>query len=101
MTDFKEKKVKIIWGSNKDTPVYFANQLQISHAGGGEFHITFGHLVPPLTHGLEEKDIPDTLEINTLFTIVISPKSMKDFVSVLVGNLKTYDEKAEDKKNDN
>lgn len=88
-----EKLIRIVWGSNENIPTQYANQLQVSHAGGTEFHITFGHLVPPLTIGLEESELPDKVTIKPLTTIVASPDVMRAFVKILVENLENFDKK--------
>ena len=88
--NFVEKKVKLVWGSAQDIPIYYANHIQITHGGGLEFHITYGHLRPPLTHGLKDSELPDTVEIMPVVTLVISPQSMVNFVEVIKGNLDNY-----------
>ena len=87
----KEKMVRVVWGSNENTPVLYANHIQVTHAGGTEFHVTFGHLSPPLTFGLDESEIPDKVIVKPLTTIVTSPDVMRAFVDVLKGNLAQFD----------
>ncbi|MEW6086660.1 MAG: DUF3467 domain-containing protein [Chloroflexota bacterium] len=87
----KEKKVRVVWGSNENTPVFYANHIQVTHAGGTEYHITFGHLNPPLTFGLDESEIPNELVVKPLTTIVASPDVMKAFVEVLKGNVAQFE----------
>ena len=94
----REKKIRLIWGSNDDTPVLYANHIQVSHSGGTEFHITFGHLSPPLTVGLDENELPTELTIKPLMTIVSSPDVMKAFVQVLSDNFKNFEKKDQAKK---
>jgi hypothetical protein len=90
-TPKKEKMLRVVWGTNENTPVLYANNIQVSHAGGTEFHITFGHLSPPLTLGLEESELPDKVVIKPLTTIVTSPAVMRAFVEVLKGNLAQFE----------
>lgn len=90
----KRKEVRLVWGSPEGLPIY-ANQLQVSHAGGNEFHIYFGYSAPPLTHGLSEDEIdalPNELTIKTLTNIVVTPDMMKAIVRVLSNNLEKYEE---------
>jgi hypothetical protein len=96
--ELKEKRIRLVWGSNENTPVAYANHIQVSHAGETEFHITFGHLSPPLTVGLEEDELPEKVFIKPLITIVSSPDVMRAFVQVLKDNLEAFDEKDQAKK---
>jgi hypothetical protein len=89
----KEKTVRIVWGSNESTPALYANHIQVSHAGETEFHITFGHLSPPLTFGLEEHELPEQLTVKPLVAIVTSPDVMKAFVRVLTDNLENFEKR--------
>lgn len=89
----KEKTVRVVWGSNENTPVLYANHIQVSHAGETEFHITFGHLNPPLTVGLEEYELPEELTVKPLVTIVTSPDVMRAIVRVLVDNLENFEKR--------
>lgn len=87
----KEKMLRIAWGSNENTPVQYANHILVTYAGGTEFHITFGHLNPPLTLGMDESELPEIVTIKPLTTIVTSPEVMKAFVEVLKGNLAQFE----------
>jgi hypothetical protein len=98
--EIREKKIRLVWGPNENTPVSYANHIQVSHAGETEFHITFGHLSPPLTVGLEEDELPDQVFIKPLITIVTSPDVMRAFVKVLSDNLKNFENKIQDRKED-
>jgi len=91
MTEIREKKVRLNWGSLKDVPQKYANHLQVSFMGGTEFHITFGHLTPPLTHGLDEKDLPSELEIEPTVVIITSHESMKAFIKVLSESMEHFE----------
>lgn len=91
----KEKMLRIVWGSNENTPVQYANHIQVTFAGGTEFHITFGHLNPPLTVGLDESELPEKITIKPLTTIVTSPEVMKAFVEVLKSNLAQFENRKE------
>ena len=85
-----DKVVRLVWGPTDDTPVRYSNQMSVSFAGSTEFHITFGHLSPPLA-GLDENEIPDVLSIKPIITIVTSPDVMRAFVQALKGNLDNFE----------
>jgi len=93
----KEKKVRVVWGSNETTPVLYANHIQVTHAGGTEYHITFGHLNPPLTFGLDESEIPNELVVKPIITIVASPDVMRAFVEVLKGNVAQFEARTKER----
>lgn len=95
--ELKEKQIRIIWGSDEDIPTLYANNLVISHAGGSEFHLTFGHLIPPLTIGLEEIELPDFVHIKPVARIVVGTEAMKKFVEVINDNYQKYLETQEGK----
>ena len=95
---FLEKPIRLIWDSPKDIPVTYSNHLQVTHAGGNEFTIFFGYLTPLLTYGLTEEEInnlPDTLTIQPLTQIVVTPEFMKRIVEVLTDNLANYEKNFE------
>jgi hypothetical protein len=87
----KEKMVRVVWGSNENTPVLYANHIQVTHAGRTDFHVTFGHLSPPLKMGAEESELQDKLTVKPLVTIVTSPDAMRSFVAVLNGSLADFE----------
>ena len=89
--EVKQKIIRLVWGSPDELPTVFANQLQVSHGGGPEFHIFFGHATPPLTYGLEEAEIPDKLKIKPVAKIVVTPDMMRAIVRVLSENLENFD----------
>ena len=93
--EIKEKAIRLFWESPDSLPVY-ANHLQVTHAGGNEFHIYFGYSAPPLTYGLTEEEIealPDKITIKPLTNIVITPEMMRVIVKVMSENLANYEEK--------
>ena len=96
--EIKEKAIRLIWDSPEGLPAY-ANQIQVTHAGGNDFHIYFGYVAPPLTHGLKEEieEMPDKLSIKPLTNIVITPDMMRAIVQVLSDNLDKYDEREKGK----
>ena len=85
-----EKTIRLIWGSTADLPALFANHIQVSHAGGNEFHIFFGHATPPLTHGMEYDEIPDKIEVKTLTNIIVTPEMMKTIIEIFSSNYENY-----------
>jgi hypothetical protein len=89
-----EKPIRLVWDSPEDVPVTYSNHLQVTHAGGNEFTIFFGYLTPLLTHGLTEEEIaglPDTMHIEPLTQIVVTPEFMKQIVEVFSKNLANYE----------
>jgi hypothetical protein len=97
----EERKIRLIWDNADDTPSYYANHMQVSFGGGTEFHITFGHLSPPLTFGLEEHELPEEIKIKPSVEIVASPDVMRAFVKVLVGNLENYEKSMLEREKEN
>ncbi|MBC8438080.1 MAG: hypothetical protein H8D87_00130 [Deltaproteobacteria bacterium] len=93
-----EKAIRIIWGSAEDLPALYANNLYISHGGENEFHLFFGHLTPPITHGLTEDEMPDNVEIKPVAKIVVTPEMMGEFLQVLNDNYEKLLNKKEGKK---
>jgi len=85
-----EKIMRLVWGNTDETPVQYANQMAVSYAGGSEFHITFGHLLPPIG-AMDVSELPDNLTIKPIITIVASPDVMRSFVKVLVENLEGFE----------
>jgi hypothetical protein len=100
MPDKQEKAIRIVWGSEENTEVVYANQILVSHAGDTEFNLVFGLLTPPLTIGFSESELPDQLKIKPVAHIVTSPDVMKAFIRVLVDNLENF-EKSKTKKETN
>ena len=98
----EEKVIRLVWGNPEGIPSYYANHLQVSSGGGTEFHITFGHLSPPITTGLEEHELPEQIVIKPLLEVVASPDVMRAFVSVFQSGLEMYDKrKVEEKEQKN
>jgi hypothetical protein len=87
----KGKRIRIVWGSDDDLSPLYANHLYVSHAGETEFHLVFGHLSPPLTMGIDENDLPDSVKIKPVARIIISPEAMKAFVNLLTENFKAFE----------
>jgi hypothetical protein len=94
----KGKPLRLVWESPEELPVTYANQLQITHAGGNEFHIYFGYVEPPLTYGLtteEIDDLPDELPVKPLTKIIVTPAFMKVITEVFLENLERFEQKEE------
>ncbi len=88
-----EKPIRLVWESPSELPVNYSNQLQITHAGGNEFHIFFGYSAPLMTHGLTKEEItnlPDKLPITPITNIVVTPEFMKKIVKIFEENLENY-----------
>ena len=97
MPDKQEKAIRVVWGSEENTELVYANQIYVSHASGTEFNIVFGQLSPPLTVGLRESELPDQLEIKPVAHIIASPDVMREFVRVLVENLENLEKRVRNK----
>lgn len=95
--EIKEKRIKIVWGSDESLPALYANHLYVSHAGETEFHLVFGHLSPPLTMGFDESELPDAVKIKPVTKIVISPDAMRAFVRLLSDNLVAFESRQKGK----
>lgn len=88
-----EKPIRLVWESPSELPVNYSNHIQITHAGGNEFHIFFGYLAPLLTHGLTKEEIanlPEKLSITPLTNIIVTPEFMKTIVEIFEENLENY-----------
>ena len=88
-----EKRVRIIWDQGEDLPVHYANNFYVTHQGGSEFHLIFGHLIPPLTIGMTESEIPDILKVTPVSKIVLSPDAIETLIGILQSNLEKFQEK--------
>jgi len=89
----KEKVVRMKWGEPDDAPPIYANQLYVTHSGEDEFHLVFGYFMPPLTIGLEEEELPNSVEIKPVARIVVSPEFMKKLVDAVNENYSKYIDK--------
>lgn len=96
----KEKKIRVVWGSDEELPALYANHLYVSHTGGTEFHIIFGHLSPPLTAGLDENELPESLKVKPVAKIVVSPEVMRAFVKLLHDNYEKFEGNDSGEQND-
>jgi len=90
-----EKKVRVIWDQAEDLPVQYANNFYVTHQGGAEFHLTFGHLIPPLTLGMVESELPEILKITPVSKIVLSPDAIEVLIEILQSNLAKFQGKKE------
>lgn len=91
--EIKEKAIRLIWETNETLPFAYANHIYVSHAGEKEFHIFFGHVAPPLTIGLTEEELPDSVSITPVAKIIVTPEVMSDFLDVLNKNFRSFAEK--------
>jgi hypothetical protein len=98
--EIKEKPVRVLWGSDEDLDAIYSNHLFISHAGESEFHLIFGHLSPPLTIGLDEDELPDSVTIKPVTKLVLSPEVMKAFARIINDNLEKFESKQKGKDNE-
>lgn len=89
----EEKAIRLVWGNPNGIPSYYANHLQITSGGGTEFHITFGHLSPPLAFGLEEHELPEEVIIKPVVEVIASPDVMRAFVRVFETGLELFEKR--------
>jgi hypothetical protein len=98
--ELKEKEIRILWSSDDDLPSLYANHLYVSHAGDTEFHLIFGHLSPPITLNLKEDELPENVIIKPVAKLVIGPKAMEAFLTILNDNWEKFDERQKGEKNE-
>jgi len=89
----KEKVVRLKWGEPDDAPPIYANHFYVTHSSENEFHLVFGYFMPPLTIGLEEDELPDSVEIKPVARMVISPEFMGKIVDAINENFSKYKDK--------
>ena len=94
------KVMRVVWDDNEDVGLKYANHIYVSHGGGKEFHIYFGHLSPPITKGKKPDEYAETLNIKTVSKIVVSPTVMKEITEVLNKNLEKFEKISESDKED-
>ncbi len=94
----KGRQMRLVWGSPDELPTLYSNNIQVSHAGGSDFHVFFGNATPPLTYGLREEEIPDVIIIKPVAKIVITPDMMRVLVQVLSKNLENFDKTMKEEK---
>lgn len=87
----KEKMLRLVWDEGEDIPYVYANHIYVTHQGGSEFHIMFGHAAPPLLLGKEEDELPDSVAIKPVAKIVTSPDAARAFLEVLTENIEKYE----------
>ncbi|HRO24586.1 MAG TPA: hypothetical protein PLR07_09870 [Promineifilum sp.] len=89
----EDLEFRLAWALNTDIHTIYANHFFISHAGG-EFYLTFGELVPPVTPNESADDlrkrVGDTLEIMPLVRLAITPEVMIKIAEAVRTNITTY-----------
>ena len=93
--DKGEKLIQLKWGDADNLPALYANHLLISHGNENEFYLVLGHLTPPLV--FTEAEIPDVKYIEPIAKIVVSPESMRKFVSAMQKNLEKFEKRKKEK----
>ena len=91
--EIKEKMIRMKWGNPDDLPPIYANHVYVTHSGENEFHLVFGYFMPPLAVGLEENELPDSVEIKPVARMILSPEFMGKFLEVINENYSKYSEK--------
>jgi hypothetical protein len=78
-------RIPLEWSSSADTPILYANQVMVSHAGP-EFFLVFGVVLPP-----ESPDqIPDSLTIEPQVRVVVAREAMPAIVQALADNWQRF-----------
>jgi len=84
---------RLAWVPSADLHTIYANHFFISHAGG-EFYLTFGELVPPVTPDESAEDlrkrVGDTLNIVPLVRLAITPEVMIKIAEAVRTNVTIY-----------
>lgn len=91
--EIKEKMIRVKWGDPENLPPIYANHIYVTHSGDNEFHLVFGYFMPPLAMGLEEDELPESVEIKPVARIILSPEFMEKFLDVIKENYSKYADK--------
>ena len=96
MADDEQISIPIIWVGVEDAEVMMSNQL-ISQFEPGMFFLTFGHVTPPVLLGSPEQRAEQAerlgyVPVKTLGRFAITPRRLREFITVLQDNLRTYEE---------
>lgn len=78
-------RIPLEWASASDTPIVYANQVMISHAGP-EFFLVFGVVLPPDA----PDQIPDSLTIQPQVRVVVAREAMPAIAQALNDNVQRY-----------
>ncbi len=85
----KQKTLRVLWEDVNTSEFKYTNNLAITQAGD-EFHLIFGHLVPPNTANFKYEDIPDIAYIKPVSCLVVSPDNLKAYIKVLTKYYENY-----------
>jgi hypothetical protein len=78
-------RIPLEWSSAADTPIVYANQVMISHAGP-EFFLVFGVVLPPDA----PDQIPDSLTIQPQVRVVVAREAMPAIAQALSENVQRF-----------
>lgn len=78
-------RIPLEWSSSADTPIVYANQVMVSHAGP-EFFLVFGVVLPPDS----PDQIPDSLTIEPQVRVVVAREAMPAIVQALADNWQRF-----------
>ena len=82
------------WASADSLTTLYANHLIVSHAGDGEFYLTFGEPPPLLVADFREAAnrglLPKEVTIKPVARLALSPKTMESVVRALTVNLANF-----------
>ena len=89
----EEIEFRVVWEHEDSLPVLYSNQLIISHSGGSEFYLLFGHLSPPLPPNLTaEGKKSEFVSVKPIARIVVSPSAMENFIEAMSRNIEKFKE---------
>ena len=80
------KSIRLQWKPSGAAGVEFATDVLVNFTGN-EFLVTFGRLLPPPF--LDPEELPDELEIESLFRVVMSPAKWAEAVDAFNRQLAT------------
>ncbi len=78
-------RIPLEWSSAADTPIVYANQVMVSHAGP-EFFLVFGVVLPPDS----PDQMPDSLTIEPQVRVVVAREAMPAIVQALADNWQRF-----------
>lgn len=85
----KQVQIPLVWEDTEHIPTVYANNLLITHAGGAEFYLIFGEVVPPILLGTPGEKLPKKINIKPVAKIVLTPEAMIKFSEIINLSLKS------------
>lgn len=88
-TTDEDVQFQLLWGKSDDLPTLYANQLFIGHTGG-EFYLVFGEASIPALLEAQLDELPESIEINPLVRIALTPENMLRFADAINNNIRRF-----------